>query len=113
MNADMAMDPTYRTVSRDDFPAMVEVGRYAQRSSDFEEIIARNIGLDAATVHEMYLPGFNPNGLPNQEATLHCYRFFRQLGLVPEPIPEATFAALWGTEVVEEALQEIGRLPES
>ncbi len=37
----MAMDPTYRTVSRDDFPAMVEVARYGQRSSDFEEIIAR------------------------------------------------------------------------
>ncbi len=37
----MAIDPTYRTVSRDDFPAMIDVGRYGTRSSDFEEIIAR------------------------------------------------------------------------
>jgi len=37
----MAFDPTYQTVSRDDFPAMLEVGRYARRSPHFEEIIAR------------------------------------------------------------------------
>ncbi len=37
----MVIDPSYRTVSRDDFPAMIEVPRYFQRSSDFEEIIAR------------------------------------------------------------------------
>lgn len=37
----MAIDPAYRTVSPDDFPAMLEVGRYAQRSPHFEEIIAR------------------------------------------------------------------------
>ena len=37
----MPMDPAYRTVSPDDFPAMLEVGRYYERSPDFEEIIAR------------------------------------------------------------------------
>ncbi|HEY8518284.1 MAG TPA: ferritin-like domain-containing protein [Candidatus Binatia bacterium] len=37
----MAIDPAYRTVSREDFPAMLDVGRYAQRSPHFEEIIAR------------------------------------------------------------------------
>src|SRR6476660_9726071 len=37
----MPIDPAYRTVSREDFPAMLEVRRYAQRSPDFEEIIAR------------------------------------------------------------------------
>src|SRR5690606_25816193 len=37
----MPMDPAYRTVSREDFPAMLEVGRYAQRTPHFEEIIAR------------------------------------------------------------------------
>jgi hypothetical protein len=37
----MAFDPAYQTVSRDDFPAMIEVGRYARRSPHFEEIIAR------------------------------------------------------------------------
>ena len=37
----MANDPAYRTASRDNFPAMIEIPRYFQRSSDFEEIIAR------------------------------------------------------------------------
>jgi hypothetical protein len=37
----MAFDPAYQTVSRDDFPAMLELGRYARRSPHFEEIIAR------------------------------------------------------------------------
>jgi hypothetical protein len=31
----------YKTVRRDDFPAMIDVDRYGARSSDFEEIIAR------------------------------------------------------------------------
>src|SRR5262245_65589254 len=31
----------YNTVSRDDFPAMIAVDRYARRSSAFDELIAR------------------------------------------------------------------------
>jgi NitT/TauT family transport system substrate-binding protein len=80
--------------------------------AELEEIIARNTGLDAATVHEMALPGFNPNGLPSQEGMVYCYQFFRDLGLVPE-IPAATLAGLWGTDLVEEVLGEIGRVPKS
>ncbi len=80
--------------------------------AQIDEIIARYTGLDAATVREMQHPGFNPNGLPNKEATYYCYQFFRDLGLMPQPIPDATFAALWGTDVVEEVLAEIGRRPE-
>src|ERR1044071_64315 len=37
----MALDPTYQTVAPDDFSSMIEPGRYARRSSHFEEIIAR------------------------------------------------------------------------
>src|SRR5215470_8976676 len=37
----MAIDPAYQTVARDDFQAMIEPTRYAQRSALFEEIIAR------------------------------------------------------------------------
>src|SRR5215468_2394162 len=33
--------PAYHTVARDDFAAMIDVGRYATRSSHFEDIIAR------------------------------------------------------------------------
>jgi len=80
--------------------------------AELDEIIARNTGLDAATVREMALPGFNPNGLPSQEGMAYCYQFFRDQGLVPE-IPAATLAGLWGTDLVEEVLGEIGRVPES
>jgi hypothetical protein len=37
----MPNDSVYRTVARDDFPAMLEIDRYASRSPHFEEIIAR------------------------------------------------------------------------
>ena len=37
----MSIDPAYRAVARDDFPAMITPDRYGQRSSDFDEIIAR------------------------------------------------------------------------
>ena len=81
--------------------------------AELEAIVARDTGLDAATVHDMALPGFNPNGVPTQEGMLYCYQFFRDLGLVPEPVSDATFAALWGTDLIEEVLGEIGRVPES
>jgi NitT/TauT family transport system substrate-binding protein len=80
--------------------------------AQIEEIIARATNLDAATVHEMDPPAFNPNGLPNKESMMYCYQFFRDLGLVPQPISEATFANLWGTDLVEEVLNDIGRRPE-
>ncbi len=37
----MPIDPAYRAVAPDDFAAMIEPARYARRSGDFEEIIAR------------------------------------------------------------------------
>src|SRR4051794_265019 len=78
-----------------------------------EEIMARYRGIDLATVQAIVPPGIDSNGQPNQESLLYCYRFFRDLGLIPEPVPEAQMAALWGTDVLDEALAEIGRLPES
>jgi len=36
-----SIDPAYNTVNRDDFEAMIDVGRYQKRSPHFEEIIAR------------------------------------------------------------------------
>ena len=37
----MPLDPAYQTVAPEDFPAMLEPGRYARRTPHFEEIIAR------------------------------------------------------------------------
>src|ERR1043166_7474427 len=36
-----SMDRAYNTVSPDDFPAMIAVERYGQRSATFDEIIGR------------------------------------------------------------------------
>ncbi|HZS02382.1 MAG TPA: ABC transporter substrate-binding protein [Chloroflexota bacterium] len=77
-----------------------------------DELIAQQTKIDAAVVHEMALPGLNPNGLPNQEAMRYCYQFFRNEGLIPEPVSDEQFASLWGTELVEEVLGEMGRVAE-
>jgi hypothetical protein len=61
----------------------------------------------------MVPPGLDPNGLPNRDSSLYCYQFFRDQGLIPQPVSEAAMAALWGTELVEEVLSEMGRLPTS
>ena len=39
--ANASYDPAYDTVSRDEFPAMLDVDRYGRRSPFFDEIIAR------------------------------------------------------------------------
>ena len=36
-------DPAYRTVERDDFPAMIETHRYAERCDAFDEIISLTV----------------------------------------------------------------------
>jgi len=77
-----------------------------------DELIAQQTKIDAAVVHEMELPGLSANGLPNQEAMRYCYQFFRDEGLIPEPVSDAAFASLWGTELVEEVLREMGRVAE-
>jgi NitT/TauT family transport system substrate-binding protein len=76
-------------------------------------LIVRNTGIDLDTVRAMIPPYFSPNGLPNREAMLYCYGFFRDHGLIPQPVPDATMQTLWGTELIDEVLSEIGRVPES
>jgi hypothetical protein len=44
---------------------------------------------------------------------LYCYQFFRDQGLIPQPISDAAMQSLWGTDLVNEVLGEIGRVPES
>jgi NitT/TauT family transport system substrate-binding protein len=77
-----------------------------------DELIAQQTKIDVAVVHDMALPGLSANGLPNQEAMLYCYQFFREQGLIPEPVSDAAFASLWGTELVEDVLRDMGRVAE-
>jgi NitT/TauT family transport system substrate-binding protein len=81
--------------------------------AEIAETMARYTGLDAASLLDMSPSGFNPNGLPNKDSLLHCYQFFRDEGLIPTPVPDQTLSAVWGTDLVDEVLAEIGRLPES
>src|SRR5262249_9405685 len=64
------------------------------------ELIARGTGIDLPTVREITPPYMNPNGLPNRDSMLHCYQFFREQGLIPQPVADATFQTVWGTELV-------------
>src|SRR5579875_146883 len=81
--------------------------------ADREQIaatLARYTGLDAATIREIYPTAIDPNGQPNVESIRYCYQFFRAAGAVPEPVPEAALEALWGLDLLEEVLGEIGRV---
>jgi NitT/TauT family transport system substrate-binding protein len=77
-----------------------------------DDLVAAHTQLDVSVVREMGLPSFNPNGLPNQQAMMYCYQFFREQGLIPEPVTDAGFASLWGTGLVEDVLREMGRVAE-
>jgi hypothetical protein len=81
--------------------------------TDVVETMARYTGLDAASLLDLGPTGFNPNGLPNQDSLLYCYQFFRGEGLITTAVPEQTLATVFGTDLVDEVLAEMGRLPES
>jgi NitT/TauT family transport system substrate-binding protein len=80
--------------------------------AQIHDLIARGTGMDIATIREITLPYMNPNGQPNRESLLFCYGFFRDQGLIPQPVAEAMLQAVWGTDLVDEVLAEVGRVPE-
>jgi NitT/TauT family transport system substrate-binding protein len=95
-----------------DYRAAVDGRTPPADRAQIDGIIARHTGIDAATVHDMTPSGMDPNGLPNRESSRYCYEFFRAQGEIPQPVSDAALAALWGTDLVEEVLPEIGRLPD-
>jgi NitT/TauT family transport system substrate-binding protein len=95
-----------------DYQAAISGASGSADRAQVDESIARYTRIDVATVREMAPVGFSPNGLLNQDSMLWCYQWLRDQGFVPDPVPEGTLAALWGTELVDEVLGEIGRLPE-
>jgi NitT/TauT family transport system substrate-binding protein len=78
-----------------------------------DEIVARHTNIDTATVRAMVPLGQSPNGFPNRDSMLFCYQFFRDQNLIPQPVVPAAMDALWGTDVVEDVLNDLGRAPES
>lgn len=78
-----------------------------------DQLVANFSKLELETVREMVPTGLNPNGAPNQESILYCYRYFREQGQIPQPLSDAQMREVWGLDLVDEVLHEIGRLPES
>ena len=76
-------------------------------------LIVKNTGIDLETVRAMIPPHFSPNGLPNRDTMLYCYGFFRDEGLIPQPVSDATMQSMWGTELVNEVLNELGHVAEN
>jgi NitT/TauT family transport system substrate-binding protein len=97
---------------RDYLAAMAPQGDAAAREQAYA-LIARGTSIDLDTVRAMIPPYFNPNGLPNRESMMYCYGFFRDQGLISQSVPDSVMQSIWGTELIEEVLTEIGRVPES
>ncbi len=81
--------------------------------AQIEATLSRYTHIDPATIREMVPVSLSVNGLPNQESLLYGYHFYRDQGLIPEPLSDAALAAVWGFELVDEVLDELGRQPES
>jgi NitT/TauT family transport system substrate-binding protein len=77
-----------------------------------DELIARYTGIEVATIRQIVPPQLSPNGLPSQDSLLYCYQFYRAQGLIPQPVSETALATVWGTDLVEEVLSLIGRVPD-
>jgi NitT/TauT family transport system substrate-binding protein len=81
--------------------------------AQIEEVLARYTATDVSVVRDIIAPGFSLNGLPNVDSLLYSYQYFRGQGQIPEPVSDAAFGTLWGTALVDEVLDEVGRVPES
>jgi NitT/TauT family transport system substrate-binding protein len=87
-------------------------GQGGTTRAQVNESMARYTSMDLASVSQMVPPGFSPNGVPNRDALLYCYRLFRDRGVITEAVPDPVLADLWAADLVDEVLQELGRLPD-
>jgi NitT/TauT family transport system substrate-binding protein len=81
--------------------------------AQIDEILARHTRIDVAIVRDMAPVGLNPNGRFNAESLRHAYRWFRERGFIPEPVSDSAMEDLWGLELVEEVLAELGTVPDN
>jgi NitT/TauT family transport system substrate-binding protein len=102
----------YVRASRDYMAAVTGRTSEADRVQ-IETTLSSYTRIDPATIRDMVPVSLSLNGLPNQDSLLYGYRFYLDQGIQTEPLSEAALAAVWGLELVEEALNELGRMPES
>jgi NitT/TauT family transport system substrate-binding protein len=81
--------------------------------AQIDEIVSRNTRIDITAVSAMAPVGINPNGYFNVDSIRYMYRWFREQGFVPEPVSDAAMEDLWGLDIVDEVLAQMGRVPEN
>jgi NitT/TauT family transport system substrate-binding protein len=81
--------------------------------AQIDEIVSRYTRIDVAAVSTMAPVGINPNGRFNVDSIRYMYRWFREQGFVPEAVSDAAMEDLWGLDLVDEVLAQIGRVPEN
>jgi hypothetical protein len=57
--------------------------------------------------------GISPNGTFTVESVFESYRWFLREGLLAQPLGDADLQDLIGIALLDEVLDEIGRVPES
>jgi len=83
------------------------------RRHEVNALIARFTRIPLETVEQMTPVGLSPNGGFNVQSVLDAYHWFLGQGMLAQPLDEAELQDLLGTELLDEVLNEIGRLPES
>lgn len=81
--------------------------------AQIDDLLARHTRIDVAVVREMAPVGLNPNGRFNVESLRHTYRWFRERGFIPEPVADSAIEDLWGLELLEEVLADLGTVPDN
>lgn len=85
----------------------------ADDRAQVDAIMAQYTRIDLDSIRQMVPVGLSPNGQFDVASVRDAYRWFRERGFVPEPVSEAQIAELLGTELVDEVLAELGRVPEN
>src|SRR4051812_2475253 len=80
---------------------------------DVHALIASFTRIPLETVEQMTPVGLSPNGGFNVQSLLDAYDFFLREGLLAQPLSDAQLQGMLGTDVLDEALNELGRVPES
>jgi NitT/TauT family transport system substrate-binding protein len=102
---------------------------YVQALRDYNTALARPVGdplrrevhalianftrIPLETVEQMTPVGLSPNGGFNVQSLFDAYNFFLREGLLAQPLSDAQLQGMLGTDVLDEALNELGRVPES
>jgi NitT/TauT family transport system substrate-binding protein len=96
-----------------DYNAAVERPPGDPLRREVNALIAGFTRIPLETVEQMTPVGFSPNGGFNVQSVLDSYQWFWRGGLLAQPLSDAELQDLLGVELLDEVLNELGRVPES